>query len=194
MVKRHVYDVRVAALNPHNHGRCKSTLESCNRQLSTVKLWLWNCAGRGLTFLFLWGDFMLNTIMVMQRFCACEWKKKKPKKTSKHEGSSWRRGSGSNLRGFLVSSGYLLCVTGGHLGLRRLSGVLWFCGWVGEPTLFKPTVSQHPAKSQAHNSTNTFCLHHGPCVRGENERATHTVTVRSRATPCATWKKIHRLM
>lgn len=107
------------------------------------------------------------------------------KKNSEHEGSSWQRGSGSNLRGFLVSSGYLLCVTGGHLGLRWLSGVLWFCGWVGEPTLFKPTVSQHPAKSQAHNSANTFCPHHGPCVR-ERMRATHTVTVHSRATWWAT--------
>lgn len=75
MVKRHVYDVRFAALYPHNHGRCKSTLESRNRQLSTVNLWLWNCAGKGLTFLFLVGDFMLNTIMVMQRLHA-EWKKK----------------------------------------------------------------------------------------------------------------------
>lgn len=47
--------------------------------------------------------------------------------------------------------------------------LLWFCGGVGEPALFKLTVIQHPAKSHAHNSptppanmrgesySNTYC-------------------------------------
>lgn len=47
---------------------------------------------------------------------------------------------------------------------------LCWCGGVDEPSLFKLTVIQHPAKSQAHNSA-TVSVHMALGCRGKREAA-----------------------
>lgn len=140
------------------------TLGSCNSQLSTVKL----RAGRQHTFLvkFLWGDFMQNTIMVMQ-FCLFKVKIKNLNIWGPNDSAAQVKTSEVFMCPLGVCCGWLE----GRWDLAAEGGFLWFCGGVGEPALFKLTVIQHPAKSQAHNSTTLS----GYMAPAWVERATHTV-------------------